>query len=229
MGKKKKSLIFLGLFLIFVILAVAAPGIIPVKEISCQSQFGPCRSELENSLKTFEGKSLKEARAGIKSLLTADVLIDSFDVRFKLPSGYEVLLIEKKPVYALWDLGKKAAALVDRQGYIIAIVPSTNLPTLKGDNLFEGVGQTLGEEKLFALEVLSQMFQFYQVKEGALSKDSLIIEVDDGPRVIFPLQGDKGVLISSLRLIISKLESEEGGKSKLAIIDLRYKNPVVTY
>jgi hypothetical protein len=47
--------------------------------------------------------------------------------------------------------------------------------------------------------------------------------------VIFPLEGERAVLISSLRLIISKLEAEEEGKSQSASIDLRFKNPVVTY
>jgi cell division septal protein FtsQ len=224
----KKNLIWVGVVAILAILILASPGLIPVNKVSCESQFGPCRAELEESLKASEGKSLKEARRRITSLLDAEVLVQSFDVRFKLPATLEVVLIEKKPVYAIRDLEKKAIALLDKEGYIVAIVPSTNLPTLNGTSLGSGVGEKIESEKLFALEIVSEMFKLYGVKEGSLENDGLSLKLATGAKVVFPLQGEKGVLISSLQVILLKIESEEEAKG-VPSIDLRFKNPVITY
>ena len=229
MKRLKKSYVLVGVLAILAIVVISIPGLITVKKISCESQFGPCRKEVEEALDKYRSTSLRKAKKQITILLSTEVFIESFDVRFALPSNLKVFIIEKKPIYALMDLEKQAIALTDKEGYIVAIVDKTNLPILSGRNLIGGVGETLQGETLFGLEVLSDMFQFYQVKAGALEKSGLAVELDGGPKVIFPLEGDRAVLNSSLRLIIAKLEQEEEGKSKKATIDLRFKNPVVTY
>ena len=229
MRRPGKSYILIGILAIAAILVVAIPGIIPVSEISCESQFGPCRKEVEAALDIFQGESLRKAKKQITTQLETEVYIESFVVRFMLPNGLKVFVIEKKPVYALKDLDKQAIALTDKEGYIVAIVDETNLPVLLGRGLFGAVGEKVETEILFGLEVLSDMFQYYQVKETVFERSGFSVELGDGPKVVFPLEGDKAVLISSLRLIISKIEEEEEGKSKKATIDLRFKNPVVTY
>jgi len=227
--RAKKSYVLVGVLAILVIASVSLPGIIPVKKISCESQFGPCRKQVEDALSKYQGESLRRAKAQITALLGAEVFIESFDVRFTLPANLKVYVIEKKPVYAINDLEKQAIALTDKEGYIVSIVETTNLPVLSGRGLFGGVGEKVDGETLFGLAVVSDMFQFYQVKEGVLEKGGLTVELKEGSTVIFPLEGDRAVLISSLRLIISKLEEEAEGKSKGVTIDLRFKNPVVTY
>ena len=229
MKRAKKSYVAIGVLAILVIASVSISGIIPVKKISCESQFGPCRKQVEDALSKYQGESLRKAKKQITSLLTTEVFIESFDVRFTLPANLKVYVIEKKPVYALNDLEKQAIALTDKEGYIVSIVETTNLPVLSGRGLFGGVGEKVDGETLFGLAVVSDMFQFYQVKEGVLGKSGLTVELKEGSTVIFPLEGDRAVLISSLRLIISKLEEEGEGKSKGVTIDLRFKNPVVTY
>jgi hypothetical protein len=227
--KAKKSYILVGVLAILAILGVSVPGIIRVGEVSCESQFGPCRKEVEEALNKFRGQSLRAARGKIKTLLASEVYVETFDVRFSLPAKLKVVIIEKKPVYALKDLVKNAIALTDQEGYIVAIVEGTNLPLLATSEAFGAVGEKVGGSTLFGLGVMADMFEFYQVKEGTLERESLRVKIDQGPEVIFPLEGERAVLISSLRLIISKLEAEEEGKSQSASIDLRFKNPVVTY
>ena len=229
MKRAKKSYIFVGVLAILAIVIISIPGVIAVNKISCESQFGPCRKEIEESLAKYRGESLRKAKKQIAQLLASEVFIESFDVRFMLPTNLKVFVIEKKPVYAIRDLEKQALALTDKEGYIVAIVEGTNLPVLTGSNLFGSVGEKVEGATLFGLEILSDMFQFYQVKEAVLEKSGLTVELNGGPKVIFPLEGDRAVYISSLRLIISKLEAEEEGKSNKAMIDLRFKNPVVTY
>jgi hypothetical protein len=76
------------------------------------------------------------------------------------------------------------------------------------------------------------MFSSYQVREGIIEDESLVIELSQGPRVIFPLEGEKEVLLGSLRLVLSKLnndaqDSKIENVSGASIIDLRFKNPVI--
>lgn len=229
MRRSKKGYILIGIVAILAISAFAIPGVIPVGQISCESQFGPCRGKTQEALQKYQGQAVRKAKKEIGQMLSSEVFVESYDVRFVLPVGLKVVVIEKKPVYALRDLDKEAIALTDKEGYIVSIVEGTNLPVLSGVGFAIGVGEKVSGESLFALEILSEMFQFYQVKEGVLEKGGLSLELNEGAKVIFPLEGDKSVLISSLRLILSKLEEEEEGLSKRATIDLRFKNPVVTY
>ena len=76
------------------------------------------------------------------------------------------------------------------------------------------------------------MFSTYQVQDGEIIDSNLVVEVTGGRSVIFPLQGDKEVLMGSLNLILSRLNSEDEksrieGAENVEIIDLRFKNPVL--
>lgn len=224
-----RNLVWIGAIFFIAIAIIAAPGIIRVKKITCESQFGPCRPDLQGSLNRYSGKSFRTATKAVVATLSQEPLVESFDVRFKLPAGIEVVVVEKKISFGLKDLKKNAIALVDKEGYIVAISDTTNLPTVSGVDLAGGVGEKVSARQLFALELISDMFTFYQVKDGTLQDDGLVVEIPKGPRVIFPLEGEKSVLFSSLRLIISKIEEEQGEKADLATIDLRYKNPVISY
>ena len=229
MIKKKKSYVLVGVIAILAIIVISVPGIVPVNHIRCESQFGPCREEVDTALDKYQGENFRKAKRDIHTLLETEVYVESFVVRLILPNDLRVYVIEKKPVYAIQDLEKQAIALADKEGYIVAIVEATNLPLLSGNKLFSGVGEKIESEILFGLEVLSDMFTYYQVKKADFIKSGLTVEIEGGPKVIFPLEGDRAVLISSLRLIISKLEQESEAKSGTATIDLRFKNPVVTY
>jgi hypothetical protein len=225
----KKNYIVLGILAILTIVGLSIGGIIPIKKISCESQFGPCRTQIEEALKAYQGENLRAAKKNISRMLASEVYIESFDIRFMLPSSLSVVVIEKKPVYALLDPEKQAIALVDKEGYIVAIEEATNLPTLVATGLVGGVGDRLSGQTLFGLEILSDMFGFWGVKQGILQETGLRVELEGGPKVIFPLEGDRAVLISSLRLIVSKLEAEKAARVGRPTIDLRFKNPVVTY
>ena len=72
----------------------------------------------------------------------------------------------------------------------------------------------------------------YQINIGEIINDSLVIELDSGTKVLFPLEGDKQILLGALRLIDSKVTTEGEELSGVdgqvvETIDLRYKNPVL--
>jgi hypothetical protein len=53
----------------------------------------------------------------------------------------------------------------------------------------------------------------------------LVVDMGTGFRVIFPLEGDEQVLLGSLRLIYSKIQTSNLNNYKQ--VDLRFANPVL--
>lgn len=236
MFKKRytKALPWLLLVLIFASPFFIWPRILTVSEINCQSQFGPCSQGLKEAIGSIaqEGKSLSETKSSLTSLLKNDILVNDFSFQFKLPSSLEVNLLERKPQFALKHENESILALVDEEGYVIALQKSLTLPRLIISEPLPGVGERISEKNLFALELLFDMFSFYQVRVGKLGNENLVIELPQGPRVIFPLDGDRKVLLGSLRLVLGKLNSEvQDSKIEdiagVNTIDLRFKNPII--
>ena len=192
-------------FLFFLAAAISPffilPAILPIRQISCVSQFGPCNQSLKKSMEKIvaEQKSLSKTKKALKSLLANDVLVDQFHLQFKLADRLEATVLEPK-----------------------LIVPFS-LPNL---------GEKVDEATLFGLETLDEAFSFYQVQTAKLTDNGLVIELPLGPKVIFPLEGERAALFGSLRLILAKLnrdtqDSRIENTAKVREIDLRFNNPVV--
>ena len=225
------GLIFIG-FIIGLFFIV--PKKVKIKEISCQSQFGPCNASVLRTIeKTASGeKSFYDTKREINGILSSNILIRDYSFHFQFPAQIEVYTIERKPRYALKVKSTDSYALVDEEGYVIYFQDLTGLPYLITTDPPPNVGEVISSETSFALEVLSGMFSAYQVREGKIEDESLVIELSQGPKVIFPLEGEKEVLLGSLKLVLSKLNNEsEDSKIEnvlgARIIDLRFKNPVI--
>ena len=130
-------------------------------------------------------------------------------------------------------MGNKSSSVfcpIDKDGVCLRIETTTNLPLVEIEGNPPNVGDKIDSGQLFALEIIYSLFSYLGVKEGMLVEGRLEAEVE-GYRVIFPLQGDRSVLLGSLELILSRLKSE-GKDSKIdytavSKIDLRFKNPVL--
>lgn len=224
----------------FILLAVFVSSffIIPkkliIKGIDCQSQFGPCNANILRLINKIENgeKSLSDIKKELHGTLASNILVSDYSLHFQFPNDIEVNLIERKPKYAVKAKGTDSYALVDKEGYVIYFHDLTGLPVLITTEPPPNVGETISDKTFFALEVLYGMFSSYQVREGVIEDESLVIELSQGPRVIFPLEGEKEILLGSLRLVLSKLNND-GQDSKIenvsgaSIIDLRFKNPVI--
>jgi len=61
--------------------------------------------------------------------------------------------------------------------------------------------------------------------------EKLVIEVDGGPTVIFPVEGDRDLLLGSFVLITNELKKSGSETSfpdvSKKVVDLRFKNPVI--
>ena len=228
--------VFFGFILLasFISLFFIIPKKLKIKKIVCESQFGPCNTSILGLIdKAGNGeKSLYDVKKELQVILASSILVSDYSFHFQFPNIIEVNLIERKPKYAIKAKDTDSYALVDKEGYVIYFQDLTGLPVLITAEPPPNVGKTVSNKTFFALEILYGMFSSYQVREGKIENESLVIELSQGPKVIFPLEGEKEILLGSLRLVLTKLNND-GQDSKIenvsgaSIIDLRFKNPVI--
>ncbi|HJX45861.1 MAG TPA: hypothetical protein VJ399_01700 [Patescibacteria group bacterium] len=225
---------YLFLFLCVVILLVVPifllPRLVNIKEIICKSQFGSCPIEISTLLDSAKDKSLYYSKKEINSHLKESLIVERYSTAFKLPNIIEVFVIIKKPFYAV-KTKDGLTFLILKDGLVISKVASTNLPTLEINSNLE-INNRLDEKHLFALRVISDIFSLYKIHLSKIERESLLVEIENGPKVIFPLEGDNKVLVGAFRMLFEQLNS---GSEKFRIekalnqitIDLRYKNPII--
>ena len=203
-----------------------APRYIKIGSIECSSQFGPCVL-LEGTLSSISGKSLYQTKKEIGSVLSAESTVSDYSIRYKIPGTLSVYVVEKKPKFALSN--SSFFALIDKDGTVLKISQETSLPKVEISGSLPNVGEKVQEEYLFSLNILYTLFANYQVDRGVIDGEKLLVDVG-GVRVIFPVTGDKDVLLGGLRLIIERLKADpKDSKISKGItqIDLRFKNPVL--
>jgi hypothetical protein len=126
------------------------------------------------------------------------------------------------------DLSSSKYYLVDYSGLILSIVENTNLPKLAINDGEQKVGERVTQKQLFALNILESIYPAYTPTSAIIENNHLLVELEDGVKILFPLEGDRNTLVGSMFFIMSKLKGGEVAGSKVAIIDLQYKSPVLT-
>lgn len=233
MSRLKKYVLLSSIFLLPIgILATLLKT--SVHEVSCQNQYGKCSEVITKELENVIGLNIISARKKILSVAEQNFLVKNFSLSLKLPSNYVLHLVERKPVFALENAEEGKFFLIDNEGKILSTTQITSLPKLKTESELPEVGEAIKDEELFSLKLISRLYFLYKIKEGAIKDGGLTISFEDRNRAIFPLSGDKDVLLGSLILILNKLkdETDAGVKNILEdkeslTIDLRYKNPVI--
>jgi hypothetical protein len=219
-----------------ILLVIYLPHKIVVKEITCQNQYGSCNSKLNDKLQKISGHSLHSAKISVEDILSKDMLVKDYSLQFKLPADLEVYLLEKKAKYALIGKGDSRVAHVNKDGQTISLSDSTNLPLVVTEQPTPLLGDIVKDDVLFSLEILFDVYSSYKVKKANLTKNSLVIELAQGTKVIFPQEGDRQILLGSLNLILNLLNSSNrntkiGDVNDVNIegktVDLRFKNPVI--
>ena len=208
-------------------------SIIKIENITCKNQYGACNETIMAQLESALDNNLIESKKELKKTLLEDFLIKDFTVRFQLPNAIEVFILERNPKYAL--LSKKDINIysLDKDGIVISLTKSTTLPYVITNEANYSLGDRVSDELLFASEIMFDVSSTHKVRRGLIENKSLVIEIDQGPRVIFHLGGDRKVLVGSLNLIVSRLNSlDDNSKIKRInlndkIVDLRFNNPVI--
>ena len=226
-----KYLKIVGAFVLPATIAICffvLPRLLKITSIVCKSQYGPCSEGLSYKLTGFGGQSLSAVKKNLKLVLGSEPAISNYSFQLKLPSSLEVNLVEDKALFAVTTSDKKHFFLVDVGGVVVRIQDNSNLPlVILGENP-PNVGEKVNPKSLFALQTVSDLYRLYQIKEGSLVNDSLETYLPSGEKVIFPLEGDRELLVGSLALIISRLnQAPKDSNIKVSVIDLRFKNPVL--
>ncbi len=224
---KFRNLIF-PLFIVgfFVSLIFLPERLIKINLVECKNQYGQCTDSIVDELKSAQGENLHLAKKRIEQTLSDQISVRDYSIQFKLPASLEINLIEKKPKFALVNNNGAWTALLDETGEVILLSDSTNLPYVLVEKSAPILGEKIENNLLFALEIMSDMYFSYQTQNGVLEGNSLVIELDRGLEVIFPLEGDRQVLLGSLNLILGQVDGLEQDVANKTI-DLRFKNPVL--
>ncbi|HTK03622.1 MAG TPA: hypothetical protein VL401_02525 [Alphaproteobacteria bacterium] len=197
---------------IIVALFVLSPFVVKVK-IECRTQYGNCPFKLES------GDNLYQTKKKTAKYLKNNFLVTDFSMHFKLPDILRVDVLIKKPSFMLKN-DTNQVVTIDQNGRVLGTSSDTALPSVSVLGNLKKVGEIVDQKHLFALNLMQGVNQMYQIDNGKIEDDSLVVELPPSIKVIFPLSGDSQILLGSLRLVYSKVgEYHE--------IDLRFKNPVL--
>jgi hypothetical protein len=228
----RKIILLMGILLI-PLCVFFAPRLIKIDTINCNSQYDHCSELINADLDSLSKGSLYTTKKAVESSLKNEFLVKDFQINFKVPGTLEVDVVEKKPKFSLAKSDKSMWALVDKDGYVLSFSDSSNLPGIISASPLPAKGDPVNGRYLFAMNIMYDLFSLYQIKEGSLSEDSLVIELPDGLRVIFPLEGNRQELVGEFMLLYNEIERANDnpklvdGQGKVHEIDLRFKNPIL--
>ncbi len=221
-----KKILLPAIFLIL-LSAILLPRFFIKVRIDCRTQYGGCPEEIASQIIPLEGKSMFYAGRELNKKLKSSFIVSAFSVQFKLPNVLRVDLIIKKPVFALRNISAGTLVLVDKEGIVLALSEETTLPEVSVKIDLPEPGERVTDTHLLALRLTEGIYKMYQTRTSTIEGDTLLVELPGPIRVIFPLVGaDREMLLGSLRLIYSGIQSGEGDVL-YSQIDLRYKNPVL--
>lgn len=207
------------------------PRIIKVRMVECYNQYGLCSGDFMAKVNPAVGDSINDAKKLITEEFKNTKLIDSYSFRFKLPGTLRIDILLKKPKYAIFYKNTNEIVILDNKGTVLENTQKTNLPYIVTSDSTPNIGETVDAKKIFSLELIYDIYYLYQVKEGEIVNESLEVNIPESGKIIFPLDGERDILLGSMKLILSRLN--QGGNSpkigKVKEIDLRYKNPVIRY
>lgn len=227
--KVVKITLFLLFIIIFFVGIFFLPRVIKINFIKCSNQFGDCDDAIVEELNKLAEKSYFETKNNIIKYLSSNYLISDYSLQYQIPFTLKVFLIEEKPSFAL-KIDKYL--LISKTGKFLKESEVTDLPYLNIGSISAKVGENINEKVLFALNLLYDINKIYGVSYGGIKNTSVEFKIPAGPYLIFPLEGDKDVLIGALRITISQLnKGTENPRIEKALseikVDFRYKNPVV--
>lgn len=220
-----KRLFYVALMSTVIVIFWALSKKIVVVSANCQSQYGPCSEEVKNMVEERIDESYIDAKGSLGKALSESSRIERYHIRFQIPSEMLVEVVEKKAEIAL-KFTEERYFTFDRKGNLVAETGSTQLPTV--DVLEAPSDSTIK----YAVEMFWNLFKYYDVSYAKLDKYSLKANVR-GAEVIFPLEGDLDILFGSLEVLLLQLNRTNenptiNSAGKYSIIDLRYKNPVIS-
>lgn len=222
------------LFLAGGIYAVGWSGIFAIKTISCKvEKEEECSREIMAELGQYVGKNLfSTQKSEIETkLISADRLIETAGVNFKLPSSLMVEILSRKPTAAITSAGNIAEAVeVDKDGVILGKTKDTgDLPRLIWPQIVNWPIESPVPANIVRATVIAGLAGDRFRLEGIAAVQSpsrMVITLGSGEKIWLSLDKDPLPQLTRLQVVLNQVRIE--GKTAREI-DLRYENPVVRY
>ena len=230
----KKKLLLLSVPLSFSLLWIMRENItnakfLEARRIECKTQYGPCEEEdlkitnsaLGENIITFNAKRLKEKL--LQRFKNEEVFIQRV-----FPSTIEVVIQKRKGYIALKKEGiGEGFFVVDSDGTVLSFIRNTALPSfvLSTDYKTPVVGEKVDSRVVTSGKLVKLTSKIDEVRKATLFRDRLEI-VLPALIVTYPVDLDPTLLTGALQLILTRTKMD----NKVPVsVDLRYKNPVLTY
>jgi hypothetical protein len=209
---------FIFFFLILVIILGA--GIVVIKFLKIQNvSSSDCSNELKTKFQSAKDKNIIESVNSVNSLLQKEKRVLDYSINLTLPFNLNINCLERIPAVA-FKVKDGNYAILDKEGILIEVSKDTSLPKILSSTPLAST------ELVFVANLMDSLHHFYNVNQGKITENGLEIENISNKKVLFPLKGDKDVLLASLNLILSRLQGIKDA-STIRTIDLRFKNPIL--
>lgn len=226
---KMRYLLVIIAFAVVVGSQLLFPKFITVKTVECLDKSkDSCQQEILSSLGKVEGMKLYQARDIISNYLNNEPKVLGYSTSYVPLDGLRVEMETRVAEVAISStMHEGIYALVDSQGYVLEYKNETDLPRLITDGAPPNLGDQLGSDWIFGIEVAKLASTAMGISEVYTDEGGFFFYLPAGTRVWFGKEGDARSLITSLQVILSqsKIVDDFGGNP--AEIDLRFSNPVI--
>ncbi len=231
-ARSRKFLRGLAMLAIFLLLSVMATNFIlkffSIKYVSCTTPFGECPQDIKEKLTSLIGKQIYSIdQVNIKSHIPKTEIIE---VKTQLPNKLIVQVNIPKPEAIITNVNyPDSKFLITEFGEITAVADKQELPLIKSDSTFPlSVGQQISDFTVFSSIKLAKIlknsgFDKFSVK---IEDKDIIIENISSAKVIVSPYADPAQVATTLQQVLSKATMS---KSLPTRIDLRFKQPILTY
>ena len=228
---KKQVIISFVLIVLIVFSFVFFSRKVVIKDISCKSQYSYCGDYLDRKISEIERCDYWTTKKKLKELLNSEGLVQKYNILYRPLNSILVNIVMRKGVAAV-KIGPMYYVF-DKNGFILSEVKNTDLVYFFVDGVRYGVGDTINDELLFYSKLVIGTNKMFPMEKAFVDENGYLeIKLRNGPLVLFPKEGDRDILLGSLRLIINQLNKDSQNlriekDMNTIILDLRYKNPVI--
>lgn len=225
----------LACFLVIVgfAIAFARSEQVLIKHYSCKTQYGrTCDEKDQELLKKYVGSNFFTTNpSAIENDLDTNFINERVSVQKVIPARINAFIIKRKPIVAAKVVGKESSLgyfSIDKEGHVLSFVSDSSLGILKFKQEEHKlvVGSKTNDKFKQAAGILYQNLRTFGAKSALVEGNNLKVELPENIIVNYSLDKDPSLLGASLQLIL--IRSRIDGKLPKTI-DLRYKNPILTY
>jgi hypothetical protein len=185
-----------------------------VKRVVCKTQFGECPQKYSQVL------SATTDPAEIESVLSQLPDVKTIEFRKTIGNTLDVFINIRTPLGVVNNL------ISDDSGMLFGQNNGSSLPSINSPNSYE-IGQTIDDNELKSLKILSLVTGLVSQRfSSKLTDNTLFLTLDSGLEIVINVESEDIDWSSPLQHILAR--SKIDGKAPRRI-DLRFKNPVITF